>query len=34
VYESFRTRPEAERALYTIKRTQDAAAWLLIKEVP
>lgn len=34
VYDSYQTRQEAQRALYSIKRTQDAAAWLLIKELP
>ena len=34
VYDSYQTRPEAERALYKIKRTQDAAAWLLVKALP
>lgn len=34
VYDSYQTRLEAERALYKIKRTQDAAAWLLVKALP
>lgn len=34
IYGSYQTRLEAERALYKIKRTQDAAAWLLIKALP
>lgn len=31
VYDSYSSRDEAQRALYTIKRTQDPTAWLLIK---
>jgi hypothetical protein len=34
VFESYKERRAAERALYNIKRTQDPAAWLLIKSVP
>ena len=34
VFESYKERRAAERALYNIKRTQDTAAWLLIKSVP
>jgi len=34
VFESHKERRAAERALYNIKRTQDPAAWLLIKSVP
>ena len=33
VFESYKERRTAERALYNIKRTQDPAAWLLIKSV-
>ena len=31
VYDSYPSREEAQQALYTIKRTQDPTAWLLIK---
>lgn len=31
VYESYQTKREAESALFKIKRTQDAAAWLWVK---
>ena len=34
VFESYKERRAAERALYNIKRTQDSAAWLLIKTIP
>ena len=34
VFESYKERRAAERALYNIKRTQDPAAWLLIKTIP
>ena len=34
VYESFDTRKEAERALFKIRKSQDRAAWLLIKDIP
>jgi len=34
VYESFETRKDAERALFKIRKTQDRAAWLLIKNIP
>jgi hypothetical protein len=34
VFESYKERRAAERALYNIKRTQDPASWLLIKSVP
>jgi hypothetical protein len=34
VFESYKERRAAEHALYNIKRTQDPAAWLLIKSVP
>jgi len=34
VFESYKERRAAERALNNIKRTQDPAAWLLIKSVP
>ena len=34
VYDSYQTRQEAQRALFNIKRTQDATAWLLIKALP
>ena len=34
VFESYKERRAAERALYNIKRTQDPAAWLLIKNIP
>ena len=33
VYDSYSSREEAQRALYTIKRTQDPTAWLLIKSL-
>jgi hypothetical protein len=34
VYESFETRKDAEKALFKIRKTQDRAAWLLIKNIP
>jgi hypothetical protein len=34
VYESFETRKEAEKALFKIRKSQDRAAWLLIKDIP
>jgi hypothetical protein len=34
VYESFETRKEAEKALFKIRKAQDRAAWLLIKNIP
>ena len=34
VYESYETRKEAEKALFKIRKSQDRAAWLLIKELP
>jgi cell division protein FtsN len=34
VYESFETRKDAEKALFKIRKAQDRAAWLLIKDIP
>jgi len=34
VYESYETRKEAEKALFKIRKSQDRAAWLLIKDLP
>ncbi len=34
VYESFETRKDAEKALFKIRKAQDRAAWLLIKNIP
>ena len=34
VYESFETRKEAEKALFKIRKAQDRAAWMLIKNIP
>ena len=34
VYESFDTRKDAEKALFGIRKSQDRAAWLLIKNIP
>ncbi len=34
VYDSYQNRQDAQRALFSIKRTQDPAAWLLIKTLP
>ena len=34
VYESFETRKDAEKALYKIRKAQNRAAWLLIKDIP
>ena len=33
-YESFETRKEAEKALFKIRKAQDRAAWMLIKNIP
>ena len=33
-FESYKLRQDAERALYNIKRSQDPAAWLLVKSIP
>jgi len=34
VYESYETRKKAEKALFKIRKSQDRAAWLLIKDLP
>jgi cell division protein FtsN len=34
VYESFETRKDAEKALFKIRKAQDRAAWMLIKNIP
>lgn len=34
VYESFETRKDAEKALSKVRKSQDRAAWLLIKDIP
>ena len=34
VYESFKTRKDAEKALSKVRKSQDRAAWLLIKDIP
>ena len=34
VYESFETRKDAERALFKIRKAENRAAWLLIKDIP
>jgi len=34
VYESFETRKDAEKALFKIRKAENRAAWLLIKDIP